>query len=317
MKAKIARVTKTLEYPILLRNTLFGFRSGERGLGVSIAYFVKGLSRELNIAPSFFYNWYMKISSKEFEKKWLKHGIEGDYYDFLGARLPKNRNFPLGGVFQDTFFFYCLFDDNYDSDLVHKLDQYLNEGSYGYLGKGLNVNVEKEDIVIDAGAWIGDFSALAAAKGARVYAFEPTSLTYSVLLTTVKLNGFNRIIPIKKGLGDVDGYLPMALDPQNSGANSISFSRSSDIEEIEITTIDSFVSSHNLKRVDFIKADIEGAERAMLLGAKETLRTYAPKLAICTYHRSDDPIVLEKLILQANPKYTIIHLNKKLVAQVL
>jgi uncharacterized protein Usg len=44
------------------------------------------------------------------------------------------------------------------------------------------------------------------------------------------------------------------------------------------------------------------------------LKTYAPKLAICTYHLPDDKEVLTKLILQANPNYKIEYRWKKLYA---
>ena len=69
-----------------------------------------------------------------------------------------------------------------------------------------------------------------------------------------------------------------------------------------------------MESVDFIKADIEGAERYMLMGARETLGKFAPKLSICTYHFPDDPEVLEKIILEANPNYKIEHRWKKLYA---
>jgi hypothetical protein len=68
--------------------------------------------------------------------------------------------------------------------------------------------------------------------------------------------------------------------------------------------------------VDFIKADIEGAERLMLKGAQKTLARFAPKLALCTYHLPDDPDVMEKLIMEANPNYKIVHKWFKLYAYV-
>ncbi len=68
--------------------------------------------------------------------------------------------------------------------------------------------------------------------------------------------------------------------------------------------------------MDFIKADIEGAERKMLKGAKETLRKYAPKLSICTYHLPDDKEVLTKIILEANPAYIITYKWDKLYAYI-
>lgn len=107
----------------------------------------------------------------------------------------------------------------------------------------------------------------------------------------------------------------------DSGSNTL-FERPSLVgfEKIEVqtTTIDQFVKNMpgGGGRVDFIKADIEGAERYMLMGAKETLAKFAPKLALCTYHLKDDPQVMEKLILEANPNYIIEHRWQKLYAYV-
>jgi FkbM family methyltransferase len=87
-------------------------------------------------------------------------------------------------------------------------------------------------------------------------------------------------------------------------------------EKIETITIDEFVEKNNIKRVDFIKADIEGAEKLMLKGAYNVLKNFAPKLSICTYHLPDDKKVLTELILKANPDYKIIYGKAKLYAYV-
>ena len=80
--------------------------------------------------------------------------------------------------------------------------------------------------------------------------------------------------------------------------------------------MDTFVEENKLPSVDFIKADIEGAERYMLMGAKRVLKEFAPKIAICTYHLPDDPKVLRELILDANPNYIIEEKFKKMYAYV-
>ncbi len=85
---------------------------------------------------------------------------------------------------------------------------------------------------------------------------------------------------------------------------------------VETITLDDFVKEKNLERVDFIKSDIEGFERNMLQGAQETLKNFAPKLALCTYHLPDDPEVMTDLIMQANPNYKIVYGRKKLFASV-
>lgn len=61
---------------------------------------------------------------------------------------------------------------------------------------------------------------------------------------------------------------------------------------------------------------IEGVERLMLMGVQKTLKEFAPKLSLCTYHRFDDITVMADLILKANPNYKIIYAWKKLYAWV-
>jgi len=45
-----------------------------------------------------------------------------------------------------------------DKSIVDILDLYMYEGPYGYADGSFDVSVKNGDVVIDAGAWIGDFS---------------------------------------------------------------------------------------------------------------------------------------------------------------
>ena len=49
--------------------------------------------------------------------------------------------------------------------------------------------------------------------------------------------------------------------------------------------------------------DIEGSEINALEGCVEICKKYAPKLAICIYHKSDDWITIPKKILELNKNY--------------
>lgn len=239
---------------------------------------------------------------------------------FDGILLPDvsidaNMLFGLKYVFDDVFIIPISFNNDYSKKNIEFVDQFTAEGPYGFIGDGVNVSVKKGDIVLDIGAWIGDFSALAAANGAKVYAFEPTKITYEWLCKTVKL-GNGEIIPICKALGSENKITDFAVNDDNGGSNTLYVDNQVDINKIEMITIDQFVLNNKLERVDFIKADIEGYERYMLMGATNTLKRFAPKLAICTYHLKDDPIVLENIIKQANPLYKIVHTRHKLFASV-
>ena len=67
--------------------------------------------------------------------------------------------------------------------------------------------------------------------------------------------------------------------------------------------LDDIVEQLNLSRVDLIKMDIEGSERHALRGAKRTLEQFKPRLAICTYHRPDDPAVIPAVIGEVRNDY--------------
>lgn len=254
-------------------------------------------------------------------KSFLKKKDGECFFDFNGARLPditfdKKMQKMLNYVFEDIFLISCYHNDNYDGKFVQEIDKVMNEGPYGYKEGMFDVTVHKDDIVIDAGAWIGDFSAYAASKGAKSFAFEPCAETLFWLNKTSELNG-NLIVPVQLGLGDENCKMTVSVCETNTGGNSLITSCTEDSELVNVVTLDSFVKDNNLERVDFIKSDIEGFERNLLLGARQTLKRFAPKLAICTYHLPDDPVVLAKIIKEANPNYTIVQMRHKLFAAVL
>ena len=55
--------------------------------------------------------------------------------------------------------------------------------------------------------------------------------------------------------------------------------------------------------VTFIKLDIEGAEIDALKGAKESIKKWKPRLAICIYHKPEDPIEIPLYIHGLVPEY--------------
>ena len=244
------------------------------------------------------------------KKKYLRDGI----WNFNGVKLPYNEmiGLELLECFKDSLFVYCYFDDCYDKKIVDLNFSY--EGPYGYKENHFDVTVHKGDVVVDAGAWIGDFSAYAAIKGATCYAFEPNKKVLDLLYKTQQMNP--NIFVIEKALGQVSDNIHFIQNCAHSGGAKIVMEAGDSFDAVQTTTIDDFVLERELSRVDFIKADIEGFERYMLQGATNTIREFSPKLAICTYHLQDDPLVLANLILDANPKYRIVQRRCKLFAAV-
>lgn len=113
--------------------------------------------------------------------------------------------------------------------------------------------------IIDAGAFIGDsaliFSSLTKWK---VYAFEPISSNYELMLKTIDMNRKTNIVPCLFALGEASGTIDILVRGSSStqfGNPHVTYNA---VEKAEVTTLDSYVQEHGLK-VGLIKADVEGA----------------------------------------------------------
>ncbi len=202
-----------------------------------------------------------------------------------------------------------------------KINSLFDEGPYEL---DRFVSVQEGDVVLDCGANLGYFSVIAAKKASEVYAFEPAEKLCRQYLEPLE-KVYSNIHVVQKGIAREKKESDFCFFPDSSSCscinrieNEVCNDANSKYENVKITCIgiDEFVSENSLKSVDFIKADIEGMERELLQGARGTLKEFAPRLALCTYHYPDDKQVLEQLILEANPHYNIRHAYKKLYAYV-
>lgn len=179
------------------------------------------------------------------------------------------------------------------------------------------VELKKGDWVIDAGANIGMFSLFASKKvgdKGKVFSFEPVPETQKLLKRNIELNGIKNIEVIPFALGEKKGELNFSIFPESLECSSGFFDNEGSREKVSQITLDEFVEENKIPKIDFIKSDVEGMERNLLMGAKNTIKKFKPKLAICIYHRPDDPELLEKMIKDFVPEYKIIKGEKKIFA---
>lgn len=166
------------------------------------------------------------------------------------------------------------------------------------------VHVRPGDTVIDLGSHLGLFTRAALNRGAAtVVSIEPAPRNILCFKKTFEEEIQSGAVHlIEAAAWNESGKLRFSADPEGHEAARGHVEEAGEIE-VDAVTIDEVVAKLGLQSVDFIKMDIEGAERFALQGADRTLHDHRPQLALSSYHRPDDPAVLRELASRMNPKY--------------
>jgi FkbM family methyltransferase len=136
-------------------------------------------------------------------------------------------------------------------------------------------------IVFDVGANRGDYSAEIIAsfgcENIRLYCFEPSITAFGLLngelskCQNVKLYNF--------GFGDKTETVKLYSCSEGAGSASVinthyhNMDNSHIVEEIELTTLDEFCNTHNIRKIDFMKMDVEGYELNILRGGSKLINS--------------------------------------------
>lgn len=163
---------------------------------------------------------------------------------------------------------------------------------------------EKIEIAIDAGAYNGDtaremigyFEAIK-----RIYALEPDKKTFKRLVRYSEAEGTNRVIPINSAAWSDDSFGVFFGSGNRNSTTVATASFEHTTDEISMMKIDSVTTD----KVDYIKYDVEGAEREALLGSHETITKYSPTLLVSLYHRSRDIFEIINNVKNNYPDYSL------------
>ncbi len=140
-------------------------------------------------------------------------------------------------------------------------------------------------VCVDVGACFGWYSVLlsrAVGANGQVHAFEPVRSNFECLTDNVALNGATNIRLNNVALGDQTGRLHLFLPLEGVSASFQPHSSISKctILKADVTTLDSYAEQTGFVRLDFLKADIEGAELLLLKGGRQTLQRFKPTLLL-------------------------------------
>jgi FkbM family methyltransferase len=122
--------------------------------------------------------------------------------------------------------------------------------------------------VIDIGANIGEFTLFAANHGAEVIAIEPDRENLQVLQKNV---GTRPVRIVQKAVWKETTRLPLYAAPLDADSGLIAAPTATATYEVEAARLDDITKELGVGEIFFIKADAEGAEPEVLMGAPETL----------------------------------------------
>jgi len=217
----------------------------------------------------------------------------------VGRRLPEilsDSGAELEEIYQNLF-------DPQSRDTLASIVRSRQEGDVGYLTIAPYreyahpvVRARPGDVVIDAGAFIGETTRMFAwqmrGRG-TIVSLEPDPANFRKLarrrvpgLKTLNVGSWNE----DRKLGFASGGRAGSHIAADGGAT------------IEVRRIDRIARDLRLPAVDLIKMDVEGAEEASLAGAEATLAA-RPKLQISIYHRQADLYRLPQQLMRALPDY--------------
>jgi FkbM family methyltransferase len=141
----------------------------------------------------------------------------------------------------------------------------------------LERNLKKEDILIDVGSNYG-WHVINAHKNCKfVYSFEPQMLIYLIQKENIDINKIKNVEIFNLALGNSTEKLNMStINYEQNGLNIGDLSVGHGGEEIIVQKLDSF----DFERVSYIKIDVQGYEKFVILGAQETIKKFKPILIV-------------------------------------
>jgi FkbM family methyltransferase len=148
----------------------------------------------------------------------------------------------------------------------------------------IETHLKDGDVFLDVGANIGHFSFYFKQKLPKLECklFEPIPWLGECIKKTIEENKLQQVEHYSMALSDHAGEAEFFIDTFNDGGHSLleeklsGRSKKGRSVKVQVKRLDDL----NFAKVDFIKADVQGAEKFLIKGALSTIKKYKPKMLI-------------------------------------
>lgn len=145
-------------------------------------------------------------------------------------------------------------------------------------------NIKPEQTVFDIGSHAGFFSLLASVlvgeKG-KVIAFEPLPRNIFYLKEHLKLNNITNVELIEAAVSKTSG-VAFFTDSATGYQGGIS---EKGTVKVDLVSLDELIFSNKIPVPNFLKIDVEGKEKSVLMGASSILENYHPTILLSIHGR--------------------------------
>lgn len=159
--------------------------------------------------------------------------------------------------------------------------------------------INKGDVVVDIGANHGIYTAFAAfSEAGKIIAYEPDEDNYNYAQVLVKLNNFLQVDILRKAISGTTGVIRFYKAERSTrhtitGVDVVSNAPLSNYEEVLSLSLNDALQE--LKHVDLVKMDCEGAEYEIIFNADISTLQKVDKFVV-EYHGYFDSVNVQKLI---------------------
>lgn len=180
---------------------------------------------------------------------------------------------------------------NFEVDLTEGIDLslYLFNDFQSHVYENKFVTLKADDVIFDVGANVGIMSLNFANKATngKVYAFEPTHYALNKFKRNLELNPelakritvTNCFVSAKSDANpNIVAFSSWSLTKRTENDHEFHLGTPMSAEGVPSITMDDFVQSNNITRLDFIKIDTDGHEYEVFSGAANTIKTLRPKI---------------------------------------
>jgi FkbM family methyltransferase len=152
----------------------------------------------------------------------------------------------------------------------------------------------KADNILDVGGNIGNHALAFGQLCNHVWSFEPNPTVHNLLVKNIETNNIKNITALPFGLSDKDTAAILHVDESgNLGASTLRDSsqqsgRNYSEKEVKLLQGDKWVASEPIKKIDYIKIDVEGHEESVINGLTNTIKKHRPIVTMEWSEKSSD-----------------------------